>query len=118
LIFPEVSYTTRDLLTIATLTARMEVDGHRADLVILKSARAHAAFEGRRQINEMDIARAAELALPHRMRRGPFQQVDVNIDDLHARVADVQTQIENEQERQTVPDEDAPPIKKKVSNGG
>lgn len=117
LIFPEVTYSTRDLLTIATLTARMEVDGHRADIVILKSARAHAAFEGRRQINELDIAHAAELALPHRMRRGPFQQVDVNIDDLQARVADVQTQLENEQERLAVPDEDAPPIKKKVSSG-
>jgi Mg-chelatase subunit ChlI len=39
-----VRYTSRDLLVIADLTAKMQVDGHRADLVILKAGRAHAAF--------------------------------------------------------------------------
>ncbi|MDX1437796.1 MAG: ATP-binding protein, partial [Anaerolineales bacterium] len=58
----EVTYTRRDLVTIADLTASLNVDGHRADLVILKTARAHAAFEGRTAINEFDIARGAELA--------------------------------------------------------
>ena len=35
----EVTYTSRDLLSIAALTASLNVDGHRADLVILKAAR-------------------------------------------------------------------------------
>ena len=39
-----VRYANRDLLVIADLTAKMQVDGHRADLVILKAARAQAAF--------------------------------------------------------------------------
>ena len=34
----EVTYTSRDLLSIAALTASLNVDGHRADLVILKAA--------------------------------------------------------------------------------
>ncbi len=42
-----VGYSPRDLFAIAALTASLHVDGHRADLVILKAARAHAAFEGR-----------------------------------------------------------------------
>ncbi|MBN1963917.1 MAG: ATP-binding protein, partial [Anaerolineae bacterium] len=37
-----IEYTRRDLFTIANLTASFKIDGHRADLVILKTARAHA----------------------------------------------------------------------------
>ena len=43
----KVTYTSRDLLSIAALTSSLNVDGHRADLVILKAARAQAAFDGR-----------------------------------------------------------------------
>src|SRR5262245_58573381 len=46
-IVDQVEYTPRDLFTIASLTSSLHIDGHRADLVILKTARAHAAFEGR-----------------------------------------------------------------------
>jgi Mg-chelatase subunit ChlI len=70
----QVTYTSRDLLSIASLTASLGVDGHRPDLVILKAARAQAAFEGRTRITERDIALAAELALPHRLKHTPFQQ--------------------------------------------
>jgi Mg-chelatase subunit ChlI len=88
-----VTYTKRDLLSIAALTASMQVDGHRADLVILKAARAHAAYEGRTQINQRDIALAAELALPHRLRRGPFQQVEINIEELQSRIEQIQADV-------------------------
>lgn len=89
----QVVYTRRDLLSIASLTASMQVDGHRADLVILKAARAHAAFQGRTAITDRDIALAAELALPHRLRRGPFQQVDIDSEQLQARIEQVQSQL-------------------------
>src|SRR6185369_10707899 len=56
----QVTYTREDLRTIATLTSSLGVDGHRADLVILKTARAHAASEGRNRITERDILIAAE----------------------------------------------------------
>ena len=81
-----VTFTKRDLLAIAALTASLNVDGHRADLVILKAARAHAAFEGRTSITERDIILAAELALPHRIRRGPFQQAEITMDELQERI--------------------------------
>jgi Mg-chelatase subunit ChlI len=54
------------------------VDGHRADIVILKTARAQAAFDGRLQITDEDILLAAELALPHRMKKQPFQDSVLN----------------------------------------
>jgi Mg-chelatase subunit ChlI len=70
-IVDEVQYTRADLHLIAAMTSSMRVDGHRADLVILKAARAHAAFEGRKHINRNDILLAIELAIPHRLKRGP-----------------------------------------------
>lgn len=108
----KVTYTQRDLLTIAALTSSMKVDGHRADLVILKAARAHAAFEGRTKISDRDIALAAELALPHRLRHGPFQQVDVNLDDLQARMEEIESQVEHAGE-EPLPLDDEPPQKRK-----
>jgi Mg-chelatase subunit ChlI len=82
----QVTHTSRDLLSIAALTSSLNVDGHRADLVILKAARAQAAFEGRTKINDHDIALAAELALPHRIKRTPFQQAEMTTEQLQERI--------------------------------
>lgn len=85
----KVTHTKRDLLSIAALTSSLNVDGHRADLVILKAARAQAAFEGRTAINDHDIALAAELTLPHRIKRGPFHQAEINAQQLQERIEDL-----------------------------
>jgi Mg-chelatase subunit ChlI len=110
----QASYTRRDLHSIASLTSSFQVDGHRADLVILKAARAHAAFEGRTSISERDIALAAELALPHRLRRGPFQQVEVNIDDLQARIEQIQSESGSSEILEPTPGDEEAEDKKKA----
>ena len=101
-IYDSVAYTNADLYTIATLTASFKVDGHRADLVILRTARAHAAFEGRKAINDRDILLAAELALPHRMKKQPFQDVALNPEQLQSNMRQARAEAENaaEQEEQ------------------
>jgi Mg-chelatase subunit ChlI len=86
----QVTYSSRNMLSIAALSADMNVDGHRSDLVILKTARAHAAFEGRLAITDRDIALAAELALPHRIKRGPFQQAEITPEQLQERIENLQ----------------------------
>jgi Mg-chelatase subunit ChlI len=85
-LIPKVQHSSRDLITIASLTASLGVDGHRPDLVILKAARAQAAFEGRTAITDLDIAKAAELALPHRMKRGPFDREIASMEELQDRI--------------------------------
>lgn len=85
-ILPDVEYSSKNLVDIANLSASLQVDGHRSDLVILKTARAHAAFEGRKAITGRDIALAAELAYPHRIKRGPFQQSDVSAEELAEKI--------------------------------
>jgi len=82
-----VRYSPDDLYTIADLTSEMHVDGHRADIVILKTAIAHAAYHERDQINDEDILVAAELALPHRLKRQPFQDTEMRFQELADRLA-------------------------------
>ncbi len=61
-----------ELRRIAALCAAFDVDGMRADLVVARTAVAHAAWRGADTVEEDDIRVAAELALPHRRRRDPF----------------------------------------------
>jgi Mg-chelatase subunit ChlI len=58
--------------------------------VILKTARAHAAFEGRTTITARDIAIAAELTLPHRLKHTPFQQASATMEELAERIEQLQ----------------------------
>ena len=97
-IVDEVQYTRGDLRLIAMMTSSMNIDGHRADLVILKAARAHAAFEGRRQINRDDILRATELAIPHRLKRGPFADAQVNMESLATEMAQMEADMGEDDE--------------------
>jgi len=69
------------------MMAGLGVDGHRGDLVILKTAVAHAAWGERRHVTDHDIVLAAELALPHRLKRRPFDEVQTSIDQLDKMVA-------------------------------
>jgi magnesium chelatase subunit D len=61
-----------ELRRIAALCAAFDVDGMRADLVVARTAVAHAAWRGADTVTADDIRVAAELALPHRRRRDPF----------------------------------------------
>lgn len=92
--YEEVTYSNADLYAIASLTASFKVDGHRADIVILRTARAHAAYEGRTAINDRDILLAAELALPHRMKKQPFQETVLNPEQLESNMRQARAEAE------------------------
>ena len=57
----------------AKISIVLNVDGHRADIAVVKTAITIAAFENREEVIKEDILRAAVLALPHRMRKTPFE---------------------------------------------
>jgi len=92
--YEEVTYSNADLYAIAALTSSFKVDGHRADIVILRTARAHAAFEGRMAISDRDILLAAELALPHRMKKQPFQETVLNPEQLENNMRQARAEAE------------------------
>jgi len=62
------------LKTIAKICLEFEVHGHRADFLIARTAKTIAAYNQRKNVAEEDVKEAAELVLPHRMRRMPFEE--------------------------------------------
>lgn len=91
-IVEEVEYSRRDLFTIATLTSNLHIDGHRADMVILKTARANAALNGRRSVNHGDILLAMELAIPHRLKRGPFTDGQMSMSEVERQMDQIESE--------------------------
>ena len=63
-------------LNISAICGELDVDGLRGDIVTNRSARAIAAFEGRTEVQEEDIARVITCSLRHRLRKDPLEQVD------------------------------------------
>ena len=63
-------------LRISAVCGELDVDGLRGDIVTNRAARALAAFEGREEVSEDDIARVASCCLRHRLRKDPLEQVD------------------------------------------
>jgi Mg-chelatase subunit ChlI len=110
----EVVYTQRDLYVIANLTASMAVDGHRGDLVILKTARANAAYEGRTRITDGDILIAAELALPHRMKRTPFSDGKLSEGQVEGKLEDIAAAWEENEQGEATEESDEAAAQKKT----
>lgn len=65
------------------LSIHLGVDGHRADLTLIKTACALAAYEERYTATAEDVIRISHLTLPHRMRKNPFQDSSVDIGALN-----------------------------------
>lgn len=73
-ILPQVTYSEDILKLVVEIAIDMGVEGHRADIAMLKTAKTLAAYHGRKNVTEEDVKEAAELVLLHRMRRKPFQE--------------------------------------------
>ncbi|KAB7758078.1 magnesium chelatase subunit D family protein [Mycolicibacterium mucogenicum] len=100
-----VSLPDNELRRIAALCAAFDVDGMRADLVVARTAVAHAAWRGASAVDAEDVRVAAELALPHRRRRDPFDDPGLDPQQLD----DAMAQAEAESQSQSEPDPDPDP---------
>src|SRR5689334_13178989 len=78
---------------IAQLCADLKVDGHRGELTIMRAARALAAFDGRRTVNEHDVRAVSAMSLRHRLRRDALdetassEQIEQAVDEVLPRSA-------------------------------
>ncbi|MBN2489060.1 MAG: putative cobaltochelatase [Methanosarcinaceae archaeon] len=81
-LLPDVRITDDILELIAQICIDMQVDGHRADITMMKTSCTIASFNGRTEVTEEDVKEAAELVLSHRMRRKPFEEQSGNQEKL------------------------------------
>ncbi|MGB5101118.1 MAG: putative cobaltochelatase [Methanothrix sp.] len=88
-----------DLLrSIASTCIDLGVKTHRAEIVITRTAKTIAAFDGRTEVNQEDAKKAMELALAHRMRSRPFEPPTLNKDKLEKSMS--QNQPEHKHQHQ------------------
>ena len=74
---------------IVSVTINFGVDGHRADITMLKAAKANAALEGRTNVTKDDIRATAELVLAHRLKRRPFEEAGLDKEELEKCLQDL-----------------------------
>ncbi len=100
---PQVQILDDMLELIAQICIDMHVDGHRADITMMKTATTIAAYHDRTAVTEEDVKEAAELVLSHRMRRKPFEeQTDYQdkLDESLNKQKEKQQEKEQEHEQQ------------------
>ena len=107
-----------DLLrTIAATCIDLGVRTHRAEIVISRTAKTIAAFQGRREVQPEDVKKAMELALAHRMRSRPFEPPTLNKDKLDRSMEkqqhEHQHEHQHEQQQKRPPQQQKPPQQKK-----
>ena len=81
-----VSYSDVCLQTVAKLVIAIGVDGHRAEITMIKTALTNAALCGRESVTKEDLFIAAKLALPHRVKRRPFQDETFDFDMIYGMI--------------------------------
>ena len=72
----------RALRAAVGISLHLGVEGHRADLTMVRAACARAALDGRDGPTAEDVAAVSRMVLAHRMRRDPFQQTGAGTEDL------------------------------------
>jgi len=124
-LLPNVKLSNEMLDLITQICIDFGVDGHRADITIYKTACTIAAFKGRTEVIEEDITEAAELALPHRRRRQPFeepkleqQQLQESVQNWRQNKETPQSPPENNSSQDEQPQENETPEKEQVFNAG
>ncbi|HTK10468.1 MAG TPA: magnesium chelatase subunit D family protein [Ktedonobacteraceae bacterium] len=110
-LLPQVVVPDSILGLIAHICTELDVEGLRADITIYKAATALAALENRLLVTEQDVHRVATMALPHRMRRQPFEQSGLDPETLENLLNTYQPPEPAEQEStpsMPAPDEPSP----------
>jgi len=72
-----VSLSDAMLEKIVNLSTGLDVDGHRADLTLMKAAKANAAYEERSEVISEDLKAVAKMVFLHRMKSLPFENAKI-----------------------------------------
>ena len=90
-----------DLLEfISKVCIELGIQTNRADITVVRTAKALAAYNGRTYVTIDDVKEAMELALPHRMRRKPFEPPQLNKEKLEQMINEFKQQKNNNKEKE------------------
>lgn len=73
---PKINVDEKSVSMATWVALEFGMEGHRADLAIIRASRANAAFEGRTDITKDDIRTVAPMVLSHRVKRKPFEKTE------------------------------------------
>ena len=99
-LLPKVHLGEEMLKLITQICIDFAVDGHRADIVMHKTAATLTAYYGRGEVGKEDVKEAAELALLHRRRRQPFQEPELNQEQLEKSIQKWQENENNQKDEE------------------
>jgi magnesium chelatase subunit D len=80
-----ITISERTQMLICKMCKELDVEGHRPDIMLAKTAMTLAAYYGKKEIGDQEIKEAAEFILPFRIRRNPFgeeEQTENIFDDI------------------------------------
>ncbi|MFN3988468.1 MAG: ATP-binding protein [Rhodocyclaceae bacterium] len=103
---------------VAERCCAAQVEGVRADLVMLRAARAHAAFDGDERIRREDIDAVAEFVLGHRRKTAADAPPQAGQGDRTPAPAAMHTHAGERQSQPIAPDSGAAPVPPGAPTGG
>ena len=77
-LIPLIPIDDKSISMAARLSAHFKMEGHRADLALMRAARANAALDGRSEISRKDFVEIAPMVLSHRIKRKAFEKTNFN----------------------------------------
>ncbi len=75
---PKIPIDDDSIAMAARLSAHFKMEGHRADLALMRASRANAALDGRDKIVKKDFSAVAPMVLSHRIKRKAFEKTNFN----------------------------------------
>ena len=96
-LLPGVTVPEEILRAVVSACLELGVKTHRAEIAVARTARTIAALDGRTEVSLADVREAMELALPHRMRRKPFEEPRLDPDRLDSAMKNAEQQQEQKE---------------------
>jgi len=88
-LIPKIPVDDNAVRMAAYLAMHFNMEGHRADLTLIRAARANAALEGKTEITKEDIEKVAPLVLAHRVKKRAFEKSEFNDHEVHECLKDL-----------------------------
>ena len=66
----------------AKISSHFKMEGHRADLALIRASRAKAALDGRSAISREDFIAVSPMVLTHRLKKSAFEKASLSMDEV------------------------------------